>query len=95
MTWREIYKITLEKICEDDINNYDDIVEVDFSPIQDKLILNKNAKDNCVFNMQLNDEATDDDYRTFCELVYNYVGLDIYDYLERSSINVFGKKFNY
>ena len=95
MTWKEIYQKTLKRICEDDISNYDDIVEVDFSSIEDKLIPNTNAKDNCVFGMMLNDEATNEDYKTFCELVYNYVGLDIYDYLDRSSINVFGKKFEY
>lgn len=95
MTWKEIYKETLKRICEDDVSKYDDIIEVDFSQIQDKLISNPNAKENCVFGMQLNDEATDEDYRLFCELVYSYVGLDIYDYLDRSSIKVFGKKFNY
>lgn len=82
MNWKSIYEEVLKKICESDAKDYDEIVEVDFSNLIDKLEHNDNTNENSLFSMKLNAKATEEDYKEFCELIYNYIGLDIYDYIK-------------
>lgn len=93
MNWKSIYEKVLKNICESDAKDYDEIVEVDFSHLLDKLEHNDNADENSLFTMKLNSKATENDYKEFCELVYNYIGLDIYDYIgEQKSFKKFQKQ---
>lgn len=84
MNWKKVYSRVLKEVCEEPTKDTE-IVEVDFSKIQDKLTHNENAKPNSLFSMKLNDDATEQDYKTFCELIYAYMGLDIYNYLPKES----------
>lgn len=86
MNWKKYYEQVLKNICEKEQED-ENIVEVDFSKLQGKLVLNENAKPGSLFRFKLNEKATEKDYKIFCELIYNYIGLDIYDYLDQ------GKRF--
>lgn len=91
MKWKKVYEDVLKKVCEKEYEN-EDIVEVDFSKLQDKLVKNENAKEGAIFGFKLSDNATEDDYKMFCELIYNYIGLDIYNFIEKpKQFEKFGK----
>lgn len=90
MNWKEIYEKVLANVCEKEQTD-EIIVDTDFSPIQDKLVHNENANENSVFSMKLIDTANEEDYKSFCELVYEYIGLNIYDFLPERKFSKFGK----
>jgi hypothetical protein len=81
INWKEIYEKTLRDICEEDENFFDNIVELERPEFQGDLIKNPNAKENSLFALMLDDNATDEDYKKFVEYIYGYIGEDINDYL--------------
>lgn len=81
INWKEIYEKTLRDICEEDENYFNNIVELERPEFQGDLIKNPNAKENSLFALMLDDNATDEDYKRFVEYIYGYIGEDINDYL--------------
>lgn len=81
INWKEIYEKTLRDICEEDENYFNNIVELERPEFQGDLIKNPNAKENSLFALMLDDNATDEDYKKFVEYIYGYIGEDINDYL--------------
>ena len=81
INWKEIYEKTLRDICEEDENYFNNIVELERPEFQGDLIKNPNAKENSLFALMLDDNATDEDYQKFVEYIYGYIGEDINDYL--------------
>lgn len=77
MDYKKMYEEVLEKICQKDIDEFDNIVEQDRPEFADKLIPNENAPYHCVFSQKLDDSvATEKDYKDFCRYIYTYIGLD-------------------
>lgn len=81
INWKEIYEKTLRDICEEDESYFNNIVELERPEFQGDLIKNPNAKENSLFALMLDDNATDEDYKRFVEYIYGYIGEDINDYL--------------
>lgn len=80
--WKQIYEKVLS-MCENPIDDELAIVEVEQPNYSVDLIENENANENSLYAFKLDDGATEDDYKMFSEYIYNYVGLDIYDYLPK------------
>lgn len=83
MNWKEIYEKVLKNVCEKPYNKDTNIVEVDFFEIADDLVKNENAQENSLFGMKLVEPLDQYKCQRFCELVYSYIGLNIYDYLPK------------
>lgn len=81
INWKEIYEKTLRNICEENENYFNNIVELERPEFQVDLIKNPNAKENSLFALMLDDNATDEDYKKFVEYIYGYIGEDINDYI--------------
>ena len=81
MNWKNIYEETLKNICEADSNDFDVIVEVERPDFTSELVENENASENALFSFKLDENATEEDYKKFVEYIYNYIGEDIYDYI--------------
>ncbi len=81
INWKEIYEKTLRDICEEDESYFNNIVELERPEFQGDLIKNPNAKENSLFALMLDDNATEEDYKKFVEYIYGYIGEDINDYL--------------
>ena len=80
--WKQIYEKVLS-MCEKPIDDELAIVEVEQPKYSVDLIENENANENSLYAFKLDEGATEDDYKMFSEYIYNYVGLDIYDYLPK------------
>lgn len=91
MNWINIYKKVLENVCEKPQTPNGNIVEVDFFEIENDLIFNEKSKENSLFRMKLTAPLKQDKCKKFCELIYSYIGLDIYDYLPNKRFNKFKK----
>lgn len=97
MTWKEIYRTTVKVLCEQPIEDFDTFITLEEPEIvKDGKVYFEEGHEGELSSMRLHEEiATDDDYKEFCEYMYNYVGDDLYNYLDKSEIRVFGKKFEY
>lgn len=77
MDYKKLYYQTLKKVCERDKSDFPNIVEQERPDFMDRVVPNKNAKNNCVFAFMLDeDEVKENDYKDFCEYVYTYIGAD-------------------
>lgn len=83
MNWKEIYEKTLKNICEQSIDEFETIVEIEQPEFSAELVNNPNAKDDALYSFKLDDNATEEDYKKFVEYVYGYIGEDINDYLPK------------
>lgn len=90
MNYKKMYEETLKNICEQDSYLFDNIVEQEQPIFANKLIPNEKGN---LYRFKLNEEiATEEDYKNFCEYIYNYVGLDINDFIEnQKSFKSFAK----
>ena len=87
MNWKDIYNKVLENICEKEYTYDTNIIEVDFFELENDLVQNENAKENSLFKMKLRDPLDETKCKKFCELIYSYIGLDIYDFLPKQFKN--------
>ena len=79
--WKEKYLKVLHNVCEKKQENVG-IVELPMPVFEKKLVYNENAEPGALYKFKLDeDKATELDYKFFCEYVYDYMGLDIKDYM--------------
>ena len=97
MTWKEIYHTTVKVLCEKPIEEFDTFINLEQPEfVKDGKAYFEEGHENELSSMRLHEEvATDDDYKEFCEYMYNYIGDDLYNYIDKNEITVFGKRFNY
>lgn len=81
MDWKNFYEKTLKNICEADVNDFETIVEQPRPEFSVDLVHNPNAKPNALFSFKLDNKATEEDYKLFCEYVFTYIGEDVNDYI--------------
>ena len=80
MNWSKVYEKVLQ-LCITDKKEFPSIVEMDAPEFRDLLIPNPKANENSLYSFMLDSSAEEEDVKKFCEYIYNYIGLDIYDYL--------------
>lgn len=82
MDWEEIYEKVVDGICKQDYRNFDNIVEQPQPEFEDKLIVDENHGDNDLYMKRLDEDVADeDDYKAFCEYIFNYIGEDIESFI--------------
>ena len=87
--WKKEYLHLLKNVCEDDIENYESIYEQPQPSFSNKMIYNKDAKDNALYKYKLDEQiATEQDYKDFCEYIWSYIG---FDHEEEKSFSHFKK----
>lgn len=84
MDWKKIYEKTLKDLCEESIDEFDSIVEIEEPEFTVDLIDNPNANENSLYSFKLDDKATEEDYKNFVEYIYGYIGEDINDFLPKN-----------
>lgn len=97
MNWENIYDTTVKVLCERPIEEFDFFVNLEMPKFMETGVgYFEEEHENELSSMRLHKElATDEDYKEFCEWIYNYIGDDLYNYVDDTHIKVFGKRFDY
>lgn len=90
MKIKDIYKNVVEKICQADPEQFENIVDQERPVFANKLVINEKGK---LYRFILDEDlATEKDYEEFCKYVFNYIGMDFEEIIgESKSFESFAK----